>query len=57
MKLEEGPLFSALIIGVGIGFLVFQKFDNIVYGIGAGLVVGGLDYVMLAWVNKIRKKK
>ena len=57
MQLEEGPLLSALIIGAGVGFLIFQKFENPLYGLGAGLTVGLGDYLILSWINTLRKKK
>ena len=56
MKLEEGPLFGALIIGGGIGFLVWQKYQNpgLAIAVGLGLVVA--DYAFLLIVKKIFKK-
>lgn len=57
MTLKEGPLLGAVIIGAGVGFLVFQKFDILLYALGAGLAVGVGDYVLLGWVDRWRKKK
>jgi hypothetical protein len=50
-------MLSALIIGAGVGFLVFQRFENPIYGLGAGLAVGLADYFVLSWVNSWRQKK
>ena len=57
MKLKEGPFLGALIIGAGVGFLVYQKFENSLYGLAAGLAVGIGDYLILEWVDRWRKKK
>ena len=47
MKLQEGPLFGALIIGFGIGFLTFNKTNNIGLGVLLGLAVSIADYVLI----------
>ena len=52
MKLQEGPAFGALIIGGGVGYLVLQKYQSLPLALGAGFVVGAVDYFMLVWIKK-----
>lgn len=56
MKLDEGPLFGALIIGAGIGFLVWQKWQNPALAIGVGAALAIADYFFLILVKKVFKK-
>jgi len=56
MKLQEGPLFGALIIGVGVGYLVFAKTQNILYAALAGIGLAAADYIFLSWIKKFTKK-
>jgi len=56
MKLEEGPLFGALIIGVGVGFLVWQKTSNLLLAVGIGIGLCVADYVLLIAIKKIFNK-
>lgn len=56
MKLEEGPLFGALIIGGGIAFLVWQKYQSLSLALAVGLGLVIADYVFLLLVKKIFKK-
>ncbi len=56
MKLQEGPLFGALIIGFGIGFLTFNKTNNIGLGVLLGLAVSIADYVLIMVIKAVTKK-
>jgi len=56
MKLEEGPLFGALIIGAGIGYLTWQKTDNMALGVAVAIGLAVVDYIFLMAVKKIFKK-
>lgn len=56
MKLQEGPALSALIIGAGIGFLVFQKSQKLPLAIAIGLAVGVADYALLVLVKRFSNK-
>jgi len=56
MKLDEGPAFGALIIGAGVGFLVWQKWQNPLMAVGVGVVLAVGDYVFLWLVKKYLKK-
>jgi len=47
MSLKEGPLFGALIITLGVGYLVFHQTGNIVKAVLIGAVVGAADYFLL----------
>jgi len=56
VKLEEGPAFGALIIGSGVGFLVWQKWQNPMLAIAVGVGLAIADYVFLIAIKKIFKK-
>lgn len=56
MKLQEGPLFGALIIGFGVGFLTFKKTNNIGLAILLGLAVCIADYVLIMVIKTVTKK-
>ena len=56
MKLQEGPAFGALIIGVGVGFLAYKKTNNIALGAGAGIVIAIADYVLVVVIKQITNK-
>lgn len=56
MKLQEGPAFGALIIGVGVGFLTFKKTNNLALGLGAGVLIAIADYVLVVVIKKVTKK-
>ena len=56
MKLESGPLFGALIIGCGIGYLVGTRTNNIFYGLSSALALTVADYYLILWTNSFRKK-
>ena len=56
MKLEEGPAFGALIIGGGVGFLLWQKYQNLGLALGVGIGLAIADYFFLILVKKVFKK-
>jgi len=51
MRIQEGPAFSGLIIGMGLAFLINNQTSNLPLALFAGVVVGLADYFILAWVN------
>ena len=57
MKLQEGPAFGALIIGMGLAFLINKQTDNLALALGAGVVVGLADYFILVWFNNWKAKR
>ena len=57
MKLQEGPAFGALIIGVGLGYLLYNRTQNIILAAGVGIAVALADYFFLIWINSFKKKK
>jgi hypothetical protein len=57
MKLEAGPVFSAVLIGGGIGYMVFKKTGNPLYGIGTAVAICAGEYLFLIWSNSLRNKK
>ena len=42
--IEEGPLFGALIIGAGVGYLFYQHSNNLLAAIAIGIAFIILDY-------------
>lgn len=56
MKLDEGPAFGALVIGAGVGYLYWQKTQNLGVAIALGIGLTIADYVFLLVVKKIFKK-
>jgi len=56
MKIEEGPAFGAITIGAGVGFLVWQKWQNPVLAIAVGVGLTIADYIFLMIVKKVFKK-
>lgn len=56
MKIDQGPAFGALIIGSGVGLLVWQKYGDplLAVGIGAGLAIA--DYAFLMAIKRFSKK-
>jgi hypothetical protein len=51
MRIQEGPAFSGLIIGMGLAFLINNQTGNLPLALFAGVGVGLADYFILAWVN------
>ena len=56
MRLQEGPAFGALIIGAGVGYLMYNKTGNLAaaLALGAGLAIA--DYIFLVWISSLKKK-
>ncbi|PHR94207.1 MAG: hypothetical protein COA69_01015 [Robiginitomaculum sp.] len=47
---------NVVLLSGGVGYLVYKKFDgNILYGAGAALVIGGLEYVVMG--ASLRRKQ
>lgn len=57
MKLQEGPAFGALIIGAGLGYLLYNRTQNALLAAGAGIAVALADYFFLIWIQSFKKKK
>ncbi|WP_154813699.1 hypothetical protein [Hellea balneolensis] len=56
MKLQEGPAFGALIIGMGITFFINQKTSNLTLALGAGIIIALADYFALIWIRRFTRK-
>ena len=56
MKLQEGPLFGALIIGIGVAFLTYRKTNNALLALGLGLGVAIADYILIFAIKAVTKK-
>ncbi|CAM3657418.1 hypothetical protein LIHA111178_01915 [Litorimonas haliclonae] len=56
MRVQEGPAFGALIIGMGLAFLINKQSDNLVTAITIGAVVGLADYFLLIWIGKFKER-
>lgn len=53
---RAGPMMGAAIIGCGIGYFIFKKTDNILYAIGAAVLITFGDYIFVMATNKFFKK-
>jgi hypothetical protein len=47
MTLKEGPFFGAMIITLGVGYLVFHQTEDITKAVVIGVAVGVADYFLL----------
>lgn len=47
MRLKEGPLFGALVIALGVGYLVFHQTGDMLKAAVIGSAVGAADYFLL----------
>lgn len=54
MKIEEGPAFGALIIGIGVTYLVNQKTQNLTLALAVGFGVAIADYVLILLIRKFK---
>ena len=52
----EGMIFGALILAVGIGYLVYKKTDNISYGVMVGSAIGIVDIFVLRFIARLSQK-
>ena len=57
MKFQEGPLFGALIIGAGIGFLYHQQTGDLGLAALIGVGIAVADYVIVVWLKTRFKGK
>lgn len=57
MKLQEGPMFGALLVGCGIGYLLYQKTGNAGLAVlaAAGITVAG--YSLEVGLKRLLRKK
>ena len=56
MKVQEGPAFGALIIGMGLAFLINRQSENLVAAIIIGALVALADYFLLIWIGKFKER-
>lgn len=56
MRIQEGPAFGALIIGMGLAFLINKQSGNMVAAITIGALVGIADYFLLIWIGKFKER-
>ena len=57
MKLQEGPIFGALLVGCGIGYLLFQKTGNSGLAVLTGLGITAFGYAAEVWLKSLIGKK
>jgi len=57
MKLEPGHVFSAVLIGGGVGYLIYKKTGSVGYGIGAAILLCLGEFFFLRWSDSLRKRK
>lgn len=53
---RAGPMMGAAIIGCGIGWLIYSKTGNVIYGVLAAALIASADYVFVMATNKFFKK-
>ncbi len=46
-KFKQVLWVNVVLIGLGVGVLVYMKFHNILYAAGAGIGIGVVEYVFL----------
>lgn len=51
MKIEMGPAFGAVLIAVGLCWLLFTSGQSLLIAVTGGVVAGVLDYVILIWLK------
>ena len=47
---------NIIVLGAGVGFMVYKKLDHALYGVGAGLIIGAAEYIFMR-VSLIRKQQ
>ena len=52
-----GPLLGAAIIGCGVGYLIYKKTGNMLWGIGGAAAITLGDLVLVLWTDRYRRKK
>lgn len=52
MKIQEGPAFGAFIIGSGVGYLLYQKTQNLALAAFVGAAITLVDYFILSAVAR-----
>ncbi len=57
MKLQEGPLFGALIIGAGIGYLIHQKTQNAMLAVLSAIAITAAGYILEITIKSFLGKK
>lgn len=53
MNLQQGPLFGAMIVGTGIGYLLYQKTQNIVLAVLAAAAITMAGYGLEVWLKSV----
>lgn len=55
MNLKEGPLFGAVVIAVGVTYLVYHQSGQIAKALVIGAAVGAADYILLSLFGRRKK--
>jgi len=55
MTLKEGPFFGALIITLGVGYLVFHQTGDMLKAVIIGATIGAVDYFLLGLFGRSKK--
>lgn len=51
-----GPLLGAAIIGCGVGYLIYVKTGQMLWGMGAAAAITLGDLALVLWTDRFRKK-
>lgn len=54
-KISEGMIFGAIIIGVGVGFLMWQKTSQPFLSLAVGAAVAIADLIILLLIARFKK--
>ncbi len=57
MKLQEGPVFGALLVGCGVGYLMYQKTQNAGLAVLAAAGITTAGYMLEVWLKSVMGKK
>lgn len=57
MKVDEGPFFGALIVGGGVGYLLYEKTQNAALGLGVGIAIIVASYVVETLIKTFLGKR
>ena len=56
MKIEEGPAFGALIIGLGVAYLLYRQTGNALLALAVGIGIAIADYYLVLFFRSFGKK-
>ncbi len=52
---SAGALFGAILIGAGVGYMIYRQSGDAVKAVAIGAAVGIADYVLLGFIHSLKK--